>query len=647
MVNNNTSSALEVTVSIQATNFILDDVSKENQVLTIPAGGRKLVSWWGTAQSAESADFTFAVKGGNLKDASHPEYGSLPILRYLVPQTFNTAGIISSAGTRLEAISLPHSFNPESGSLDLEMAPSLAAILLESLDAIGEPPSDCSNETLLSYLLSNLEVYQAMKSSGLETPTLLNRYDRYLKSVVQRLVQGRNQDGGWSWWSNSRVYWENQLESDPYLSAYVLLGLYSAQKAGFDFEASVMDAGRQYLNSARPYIGGTSLDDWELDRLAFEAYVLQVTGGVDTNVIETLYAGRDHLSSWAQALLALTLAQISSTDERVNTLFSNLGSSAIRSATGAHWESPERGWHNPSSTLVTSGIVTYALASHDPASPLLADAVRYLASQQNAAGIWGSSYESAWVIRALNAYMLGTGGYTADFSFSSTLNGSPLTEGKAAGPSVLTPVRSTTSLDKLQAEVPNALQISRKAGSGSLYYKATLQVYRPVEDSRPLNKGMGLTRTYTSPDCKKNCKPVHSIQLVQGERLTVHLSLNLAHDVYYLMLEDFLPAGAEILDTSLKTSQQGGGTGMDVSVDYDPADPYGRGWGWWFFDSPRIFDDHIQWSANYLPAGSYELTYTLIPIHAGQFRVLPAHSWQTFFPEVQGTSAGEIIEFTR
>ena len=103
----------------------------------------------------------------------------------------------------------------------------------------------------------------------------------------------------------------------------------------------------------------------------------------------------------------------------------------------------------------------------------------------------------------------------------------------------------------------------------------------------------------------------------------------------------------EILDTSLKTSQQGQGSGMDVSVSYDPEDPYARGWGWWYFDTPRIFDDHIQWSANFLPAGSYELTYTLIPLQAGQFRVLPAHAWQTYFPEVQGTSAGEIFEIKR
>ncbi|OGN73680.1 MAG: hypothetical protein A2X25_15080 [Chloroflexi bacterium GWB2_49_20] len=647
MVNNNTSTVLSVDVSLQATNFNLDDPSKASQSLNVPAGGRSFVTWWGTAQSAESADFTFSVQGGGLSDASHPEYGALPILRYLAPQTFSTAGILSDAGTRLEAISLPRTFDPQSGSLNLEMAPSLAAVLLSGLDAIEEPPSSCSNETLLSYFLPNLEVYQSLQDSGLNFPALQTRYENNLKSTLQRLILGKNQDGGWSWWSASLISWENQQTSDPYLTAYVLMGLYEAQQAGFTVDAAILDQARSFLNINRPYIGGNTLEDWQLDLLAFEAYVLQITGGVETNVVDTLYTGREHLSPWSQALLALTIADVSSLDARVTELLSNLETSAIRSATGAHWESQSRGWHNPGSTLVTSAMVGYALAVHDPASPLLADAVRYLAAHQDVSSTWGSNYESAWVIRALNAYMVGTGGYTADFTFNATLNGLPLAEGQAAGASVLTPVTTSVGLDSLNPAAANALQITRQSGSGSLYYRAALQVYQPVEDTEPLNKGLQLSRSYFSPDCKKNCQPLHSIQLTQGGRLTVRLSLNLPHDVYYLMLEDFLPAGAEILDTSLKTSQQGQGSGMDVSVSYDPEDPYARGWGWWYFDTPRIFDDHIQWSANFLPAGSYELTYTLIPLQAGQFRVLPAHAWQTYFPEVQGTSAGEIFEIKR
>jgi O-acetylhomoserine (thiol)-lyase len=66
----------------------------------------------------------------------------------------------------------------------------------------------------------------------------------------------------------------------------------------------------------------------------------------------------------------------------------------------------------------------------------------------------------------------------------------------------------------------------------------------------------------------------------------------------------------------------------------------------WLFNEPQIHDDGILFTADYLPAGTYVLTYTLVPLQAGEFRVLPAHAWQSFFPEVQGTSAGTVFEIT-
>jgi hypothetical protein len=57
-----------------------------------------------------------------------------------------------------------------------------------------------------------------------------------------------------------------------------------------------------------------------------------------------------------------------------------------------------------------------------------------------------------------------------------------------------------------------------------------------------------------------------------------------------------------------------------------------------------MYDDHITWTAERLPAGTYELTYTLVLLQAGQYRVLPARAWQLYFPEVQANSAGSVFE---
>jgi uncharacterized protein YfaS (alpha-2-macroglobulin family) len=109
------------------------------------------------------------------------------------------------------------------------------------------------------------------------------------------------------------------------------------------------------------------------------------------------------------------------------------------------------------------------------------------------------------------------------------------------------------------------------------------------------------------------------------------------------MVKDYIPAGTEILNQNLKTSQQAIDS-IDVQVQFDDEDPFADGWGWWLFNEPQIRDDSILFSADFLPAGTYVLTYTLTPLQAGEFSVLPAHAWQALFPEVQGTSAGMAVE---
>ncbi|HSQ39932.1 MAG TPA: hypothetical protein VLM78_07205, partial [Anaerolineales bacterium] len=167
-------------------------------------------------------------------------------------------------------------------------------------------------------------------------------------------------------------------------------------------------------------------------------------------------------------------------------------------------------------------------------------------------------------------------------------------------------------------------------------------VNRPVQDVKPLNAGMGIERVYCDAD-QKDCTPLSALQLAPDKQVTARLTLTLPNDAYYVMVEDHIPAGMEVLNRNLKTSQLGVDS-TDVQVQFEDEDPVANGWGWWLFNEPQIHDEGILFTADYLPAGTYVLTYTLIPVQAGEFRVLPAHAWQAFFPEVQGTSAGTIFE---
>jgi alpha-2-macroglobulin len=639
VVHNNTDTQLEVEVSLQATAIQLDDPARMIQTLTLPAGGRANLDWWGTVLDADTANLVFSAVSGSLQDAARPEAGSIPILRYSFPQTFSTSGTLDGGSERLELVSLPQSFEPYGGKLDIEMSPSLGAALLNGLSALERFPYE-SNEQTLSRFLPNLETYRALQSFGIQAPELQTRLERNLEQGLSRLIARQNPDGGWSWIGKG--------ESDAYVSAYILFGLTRARLNGITVPASVLEHAAEYLRSQQSVVD-LSTPSWQLDRLAFVYYVLAAAGSGELAGVEELYEVRDQLSPWAQAFLALSLEVLSPSDERVKVLLSDLQSSAVRSASGAHWELERRDLQNFSSPIYNSAVVIYALAQREPAASILPEALRYLMEHRQAGGCWSNSYETAWSLMAATEVMKGTGEMGSDYAFSAVLNGTLIANGQAGNGMDIRSVSATVPASSLYPRDPNGLYIRREAGPGRLYYTASLQVDRPVESATPLNRGIAISRAYyphsrSCPDIE--CGPIQEAGL--GERVTAQVTLVLPNDMYYLMVEDYLPAGAEILDVSLQTTQLGQDLMLEMEEEpeprYDVRRPFEDGWGWWYFQQPQIYADHIAWSADYLPAGTYTLTYEMAITQAGEYRVLPAQAWQHYFPEVQGSSGGMVFE---
>lgn len=629
IVHNNTTNDLTVDVRLQPTGLKLDDPSAATQKVAVPAGGRIPVEWWGTVENIPAVDLIFSAEGGGLSDAARPVWGDLPVLHYTAPQIFGTAGTMDSDGERLEIISLPVTFDPSGGDLHVELAPSLAAAILPGLDVLEHYPYECTEQTL-SRFLPNLEAYRALQDLGLEAPDTEARLARTLNEGIQRLVARQNDDGGWGWWSSPAL--AGNL-SDPYITAYVLFGLSQARDAGAFVDEGVIQSAANFLIAAMPSPEMLSAP-WQLDRLAFQYFALSQAGSGNLSGVGVLYETRSQLSPWAQAFLALTLDTISPGDPRIREIYSDLEASAIRSATGTHWEG-QGAKVNMETPAFTTAVVVYGLAQHDPASPTIPNAVRYMMAARGADGAWGSTYESAWAIMSLTEVMKGTGELAGDFGYSAILNGIGLLEGSAGGDAKLNPISASVPVSLLYPQDPNALTLQRGDGAGRLYYTAHLNVLRPVEDVAPLNQGISISRKYETADGQPLTAET-DLQAPVGVPVIVKVTITLKHAAYYLIVEDYIPAGAEILNTNLKTNQQ-------FITEADPRDPFRNGWGWWYFNDPQIYDEHIAWSVDHLPAGTYELTYTLVPNQPGEFRVLPARAWEFYFPEVQGHGAGEVF----
>jgi uncharacterized protein YfaS (alpha-2-macroglobulin family) len=112
----------------------------------------------------------------------------------------------------------------------------------------------------------------------------------------------------------------------------------------------------------------------------------------------------------------------------------------------------------------------------------------------------------------------------------------------------------------------------------------------------------------------------------------VRLTVTSAQDLYYVRIEDPLPAGAEAVDPTLLTTSQlhAGGYTVPARVS-DLA---------WYVDHAELRDDRAALFAGYVPAGTYRYEYTVQLTTRGVFHALPVHAAESYFPEVFGHGAG-------
>jgi uncharacterized protein YfaS (alpha-2-macroglobulin family) len=193
--------------------------------------------------------------------------------------------------------------------------------------------------------------------------------------------------------------------------------------------------------------------------------------------------------------------------------------------------------------------------------------------------------------------------------------------------------------DLLLDEV-NFLDFQRDEGDGRLYYTTYLDSFINADGLGPINRGFSVQRLYYDASCDSlisECEPISQIEA--GQQVRVELTIVLANDQPFVVVEDPLPAGAEAIDPGLETSASGARGGIqDIGDEF----PFGY-WGWWYFDRIEYRDDRVVFLSEFLPAGTYQYTYTMNTVIPGEFQVAPATARLEFFPELFGRSNGFLF----
>ena len=649
IVHNNTDEAQSAIVSLSVTG--LQVRSATQQTVNIPAGDKAKLVWPVTILPGNIVTVRMEARAGDLYDGRED---TLPVYQYSTPEVVGTAGRLSEPELRQEIVQLPREFDPTQGELTVRVDGSLTGATADALAYLEHYPYECVEQTV-SRFLPNVLTIQVLDETGIERPGLREKIAAQVNVALQRLYAQQHYDGGWGWWRTDA--------SSTYLTAYVLHGMLEAHRAGFTVDQDVVQYAVNFLRENMPAITREA-PSWQANRLAYQLYVLgeyvTVVNGAkpegELGLAVKLFENRHLLDHYGRALLAVALGLLEPEEPaRVDTLLSDLSGAAIYSATGTHWEEAEADYWNMNTDVRTTATVLWALARHDPESDLLPNIVRWLMNARDRDNTmqrlyWESTHTTSWVLTGLVAYMRATGELRGDFDYTVTLNGELLLEGQVNADNIDQGQQVQVAIAQLLVDDANRLVIERRpasgeqSGEGQLYYTAHLRYFVPAARVQALDRGIIVARQYTRVDADADADNPDAIVdgAEVGDVIRVKLTVIAPTDLYYVVVEDPLPAGCEAVDVTLNTTSVVGERPEVRNLTAEDEDYWYRryGWGWWWFSHSEIRDEKVALFASYLPRGVYEYSYLMRASVPGEFNVIPATAYEMYFPEVFGRSDG-------
>ncbi|OIO98973.1 MAG: hypothetical protein AUK03_00335 [Anaerolineae bacterium CG2_30_64_16] len=644
VIHNNTDTALDVTIDLSSTSLALPEPATSQ--VSVPAESTYKTVWPVTVlPDVKQVKVLMSAVGSSLQDAVEM---TLPVYHYTTPEVTGTSGQVALDEARLELVRLPANADPTRGELDVTLESSLAAGMTGGLTYLEHYPYECVEQTM-SRFLPNVVTYAALKSLGIERPDLETALPQQVGVGLQRIYARQHVDGGWGWWQRD--------SSNLFISSYVVFGLAKAQQAGFTVDQTVLTRGIRYLK--RNLKAPANLTPWQLNQQAFMVYALAEAGEMEPNRAGALYERREGLSLYSKAYLALALGLINddASADRIKALLADLTSQAVVSATATHWEEGWTDYWNMNTDTRTTSIVLDVLAKLDPSHGLAPNTVRWLMSARKA-DHWETTQENAWAIMALTDWMVATGELQGNYDWQVLVNNDVLGQGAVTPATVGDIIRLKADITKLLIDQTNGLRIQRtrsgdQTGKGQLYYTAHLKTYLPVEQIQPLNRGVIVSREYRLADCglpqpggdsarpAPRCPTITQARV--GDVIDVTLNIVAPHALHFLVVEDPLPAGAEAIDTSLRTTSI---TAQGPTLERDQPEATAW-WDWWWTPTNTdLRDEKVALFATWLNPGSYQFRYQIRASLPGHFLTLPPTAYEMYFPEVWGRGAGGVFTVT-
>jgi alpha-2-macroglobulin len=595
------------------------------QTVRLGANGERNVVWPVKITALGTA--TLQVQAVDLEHAATNDavQVAVPVQENSTPEQVATAGEAGRATQEL--VRIPSGIEPNEGSLSVTLEPTLASGMRVGADFLRDYPYDSSID-LASQIAGAAELGRLPDRASVLTPYERRNLRGQIVQRLNRLYLLQHGDGGFGWWIDD-------IYSSPYITVYVVESLVTARDLGYAVNATVLSNAVSYLlaNALSPAATNAGAGyDANLQAEIVYAVTRYGRGSDVATLADQLFDARYLLAHYARAYLMVALAShhAAADNARVQTLLADLTSAARMSAASTHWDESSYDWSALDSDIATTAIVLDALNTVQPHSPLVAGAVRWLMAARKV-NAWESTYATATAMRGLVDYVFSSSELNGNYHYTVRLNNAAWGSGTVNASNL---AQNRTLTQPLGPTAPagsnQSIAIGRdvRPGNGALHYVIRLEYFRPVDRINPVAEGVGVTRKYLVADGKS--APL-------GGTIRVQLRITAPQDLFYLTLEDPLPAGTESVDSSLQTTSQ------LAQINGTSKIPLGTDDLSWYVTHTDLRDNRTVLFLDFLPAGTYQYTYLIHASTQGVFHTLPTHIQQNYFPEVFGRSNGSYF----
>lgn len=593
-----------VTVSAQASGAV-KLTGAPVQTLSVAPGKAQEAVWPCEALADGAAQIAFTAKAKKESDGVRAD---ITVSSVEKPQTLATYG--STSYQTQELLAEPANINPQGQNAVTASVSSTALLNLKgSMLYLLTYPYDCLEQKMskIRPVISGAELVEDFKLGSAAQ----------LKAQTQDIL---NEMSAYQYPSGGFGYWKGSLP-DPYVTAYALETAYLAKAQGYKTDEKALKAAADWLQNtlgkkeqtAYPYSARETQT-----ASAYTVYVLALYGRNVRPAFNNLYEKHASLPLLSRAYLLKAAQALHASAQVKSTLAQSVFNARVTLPETMYFEDASSlPWLHAGRVSVSAQCLEAMLFARVEI-PEPYKAVRWLMTQMNAQGHWTNTHTNAAVFGALNAYYRRLENEEPDFTASIEADTRLWLEAAFQG-RTLEEKTVSVLFDKAYASGRTARVTLAKSGKGTLFYTLA-QTYEPAAYRTPVNAGFEVSRTVTELDGS----PVRAFKA--GHRYKVTLTVRNASARQFVVLEDFLPAGFEIVHTSLATESAAQAAALD--------NPY-----WGGFERSEKYDDRIAAFADWLEAGEHTWSYLVSASVPGTFSFPSAWASQMYEPAVFGRNA--------